>query len=403
MRPLVIVSDVHLGHRRCDDVADDLARLVASHPEHEIILNGDTFNLACDPWSTDPAVSAPAMIAAHPELRTALEGHLAAGGHLTFVAGNHDMALQRPGVRVALASLLGRNAGRSTDAGSGPSGADARLSIEPWILRRGAIHIEHGHLYDPGNSPTHPLAEPSPRAEPVGMELTRRFVGPYDLWEVLADRWTNRPAENLGVMYDKLGWGVVTSSLYYCGLLGLVNLETAVPARLNRDRRAGEAALPAFATRVGLPEGTLRGLVAGRHEPMHFSFAATFMRFGFDALAAIAALPGGIAAAILTRRPMWLLLSAAGLGYLVAARDRLAHRGANHMPEDLREGAALVHHLTDARLVILGHTHREDEMEGYLNLGAFGDRPATGARTYVHVDEAGNAARCTLPATASIS
>ena len=195
MRPLnVIVSDVHLGHRQCDAVAADLARLVTMHPSHEIILNGDTFNLACDPWSTDPAVSAPAMIAAHPELRTALEGHLAAGGHLTFVAGNHDMALQRPGVRVALAALLGRNAGRSTDAGSGPSGADARLSIEPWILRRGAIHIEHGHLYDPGNSPTHPLAEPSPRAEPVGMELTRRFVGPYDLWEVLADRWTNDPA-----------------------------------------------------------------------------------------------------------------------------------------------------------------------------------------------------------------
>jgi len=258
MRPLVIVSDVHLGHRRCDDVADDLARLVASHPDHEIILNGDTFNLSCDPWSADPAVSAPAMIAAHPELRAALEGHLAAGGDLTFVAGNHDMALQRPAVRVALASLLGRDAGRSSDAGSGPGGAEARLSVEPWMLRRGAIHIEHGHLYDPGNSPTHPLAEPSPRAEPVGMELTRHFVGPYDLWEVLADRWTNSAAQNLGVMYDKLGWGVVTSSLYYCGLLGLVNLETAVPARLNRDRRAGEAALPALAT-INVLSGALRG------------------------------------------------------------------------------------------------------------------------------------------------
>src|SRR5579864_7987194 len=100
MRPLVIVSDVHLGHRRCDDVADDLARLVVSHPDHEIILNGDTFNLSCDPWSADPAVSARATIAAHAALRTGFECLLVAGGDLTFVAGNHDMALQLPAVRV---------------------------------------------------------------------------------------------------------------------------------------------------------------------------------------------------------------------------------------------------------------------------------------------------------------
>jgi hypothetical protein len=68
MHPLVIVSDVHLGHRRCDDVASDLARLVTKHPQHEIVLNGDTFNLSCDPWTQDPAASSAAMLADHPQL-----------------------------------------------------------------------------------------------------------------------------------------------------------------------------------------------------------------------------------------------------------------------------------------------------------------------------------------------
>jgi hypothetical protein len=84
------------------------------------------------------------------------------------------------------------------------------------------------------------------------------------------------------------------------------------------------------------------------------------------------------------------------LGYLVAARKNLAARGVNHMLDELRDGAALVSRLTGARLVILGHTHLEDEEHGYFNLGAFGDRPNP-ARTFVHVDEQGRAERRQLP------
>ena len=62
------------------------------------------------------------------------------------------------------------------------------------------------------------------------------------------------------------------------------------------------------------------------------------------------------------------------------------------MPDDLRAGAATVRRLTGARLVVFGHTHREDEADGYLNLGAFGDLPRP-SRTYVRIDTDGRAER----------
>ena len=135
--PCIVVSDVHLGHRACAEVAADLARLVAAHPGHEIILNGDTFNLSCDPPSRDPAGCAAGMLAAHPGLVAALGTHLRAGDGVSLVAGNHDAALPVPGLRACLLSAL-----------ACPD--EAPLGIQPWFLRRSGVHIEHGHLYDPG-------------------------------------------------------------------------------------------------------------------------------------------------------------------------------------------------------------------------------------------------------------
>jgi UDP-2,3-diacylglucosamine pyrophosphatase LpxH len=383
MRPLIVVSDVHLGHHRCDAVAADLARLVVMHPGHEIILNGDTFNLACDPHDRDPGVSAAGMIAAHPSLRTALVRHLAAGDRLTFVAGNHDIAIQRPGVRTALLALLA-------------GGTDAELRVEPWIVRREGVHIEHGHLYDPGNSPTHPLSVPAFRGEPLGVALTRRFVGPWDAWDLLANEWASSIRDNLKLFVAQFGARTPLVVIHYCTLLVAINAETAVQSRLAPDRQRGDAALPACAAEAGLTESALHGLIAGRLRPLHVSFWDTFLRFGFDAALALLAIAGGALAAVVLRRVEPLAISAIGIAFLALDRKRLEVRGANHMPEELRAGAALVHHLTDARLVILGHTHREDEMQGYLNLGAFGDRPSP-ARTFVHVDEEGRAERRKLP------
>src|SRR5690606_16338269 len=54
----------------------------------------------------------------------------------------------------------------------------ARLEVSPWFVRRGSVHVEHGHLYDPDNAPSHPLAPWSIATEPLGIALTRRFLAP---------------------------------------------------------------------------------------------------------------------------------------------------------------------------------------------------------------------------------
>jgi predicted phosphodiesterase len=48
--------------------------------------------------------------------------------------------------------------------------------------------------------------------------------------------------------------------------------------------------------------------------------------------------------------------------------------------------------LTGASLVLFGHTHREDEAEGYLNSGSFG-YPQGAERSFLRVDESGRAER----------
>jgi UDP-2,3-diacylglucosamine pyrophosphatase LpxH len=372
-RPIVVVSDVHLGHRQCDDVARDLARLVAEHPGHEIILNGDTFNLSCDRRDVDPGASAAAMIAAHPALRDALARHAAAGDRLTIVAGNHDADVTAPAVATALGAAVGGD-----------------LDVEPWFLTRQGVHIEHGQLYDADNAPVHPLARPSYRTEPLGVALSRRFLGPYDAYD-LGNRYDATPQDNVRELFRRFGWRAPFVVLHYCGILATLNVETLSGRRLDRERREGDAAVATFCGSCGVDAAAVRALLAVRPAPTHTSAARTFGRFDFDGAIAALSVPGGLAAA-LSAPVAGGALAAAGVSYLLLSRQRRARRSANHMPEDLRAGAAIVRRLTGARLVIFGHTHREDESEGYLNLGAFGDAPRP-SRTYVRIDESGRVER----------
>jgi hypothetical protein len=227
----------------------------------------------------------------------------------------------------------------------------------------------------------------------VGIVPTRRFVGPWDCWDTFADQWTGAATGNGALMIRRFGWRAGEASAHYCGLLVATNAVVALRrGRYRRERADGEAALPAFADRQGVPVAHLRALLARRPRPMHESAGATFLRFGFDALLAVLAIPAG---AVLAWRVSPLaggVVASVGLAYLVAMRQNLAARSANHMPDELREGAAIVRQLMQADLVIFGHTHREEDAAGYLNLGAFGDRPPR-ARTYVRLDEHGHAER----------
>ncbi|HET9929707.1 MAG TPA: metallophosphoesterase, partial [Polyangiaceae bacterium] len=140
----VVVSDVHLEQLGSKNTARALAELVRDHPGREIVLGGDVFYLSHDSEDDDAVDSVLRILRAYPELEAALREHLAGGGRLTFIAGNHDASLAEPRMQDALRRHL--------------ADAQASLSVARWFIRRGAVHVEHGHMWDPDNAPAHPLA-----------------------------------------------------------------------------------------------------------------------------------------------------------------------------------------------------------------------------------------------------
>jgi predicted phosphodiesterase len=385
MRALVVLSDVHLAHQGRDEVANDLARLVDAHPGHEIVLNGDIFNLSQDPRGRDPAESAAAMIRGKPRLRSALRRHIASGSPLTLVAGNHDAAVQLPAVRPAMLEVL-------------ELGEDAPFRIEPWFIRRNGVHIEHGHVYDPDNAPAHPLSAPSYRSEPLGVSLVRRFLGQHDGF-VSAHQHEAPPSKNIKYAFEQVGARAPLVILHFFAVSALVCAETALRSRLTAERRRGEAELGRFVAEKGVPEAALRALLDAGPVPTHTSFRRTFMRLYYDRMLATAAIPAGLLASLLLGGSGGAVLAAVSLAYVVGSMSGGVNRYPNGMPTHLRSGAVLVRRLTGAEMVLMGHSHREDETDGYLNSGSFG-YTLRSERPFVRVDEYGRVKRRFLPGAA---
>src|SRR5687767_943779 len=127
-------------------------------------MAGDLFDLSVA-TPEDAGATLARLLFRHIEVKRAFEEHVRRGAPLSIVAGNHDAALASEASRSALLDALGL-------------ARDAPVTVSPWFVRRGVLHIEHGHLYDPDNAPVHPLAPWSTETEPLGIALTRRFLAP---------------------------------------------------------------------------------------------------------------------------------------------------------------------------------------------------------------------------------
>src|SRR4026209_2473930 len=101
---MLLVSDVHLSHLASPAPANDLARLVREHAGHEIVLAGDIFDLSYDRPSVHSAQNAAALLERHAPLHAALRSHLAHGGAVTFIAGNHDAPIGASALRERMLS-----------------------------------------------------------------------------------------------------------------------------------------------------------------------------------------------------------------------------------------------------------------------------------------------------------
>src|SRR6187549_2675369 len=161
MPPALLTSDVHLSPDRGRSTSRALGALMAEHRGADVHLVGDIFDLSLTPAGGMAADTLGRILATHREWVDACRNHLATGGRLCFVPGNHDAELCEPEPMAVLRSAL-----RPAD--------DRQLSVAPWFHRQGSVHIEHGHVYDPDCAPNHPLSPANSHSEGLGTALVRR-------------------------------------------------------------------------------------------------------------------------------------------------------------------------------------------------------------------------------------
>jgi UDP-2,3-diacylglucosamine pyrophosphatase LpxH len=377
-RPLVVVGDVHLSHGVRRGSGQALAQLLTAHPGAELMLNGDIFNLSLDAPERDPLESVLAMLRVEPELRTALRAHLTGAGRLTLLPGNHDAALADPELRRRLLAWL--------ELGDG-----AKLSLSRWFERRGKIHVEHGHAYDPDNAPTHPLVRPSVTTEPLGVALTRRFLAPNRAFD-FAHATEITPLEAIVRATKVFGARMPLLLGRYLVTAGRFCREAGWRPELAREREHGEALLRSAAAELGLDAEILRTLDDDRPRPTHESFERAFFRLYFDRIVATAGVSAGLGAGALARSRSLAGLAALSALYLLESQRRGRNRYEGLPVRRLRQASGRVRDITNAELVIFGHTHVAEATPGYLNPGSFTYR-AGEPRPYVFVGTDGVAER----------
>lgn len=357
--PLVIASDVHLTRGGSERSASRLAQLIEQHPGHEIVLAGDIFNLSLDTPSRDPSESIQSIVAEYPTLISALKRHLSAGHALTLIGGNHDAGVVTRGTRERLLALCGSSEGR--------------LGIEPWFIRRGDVHIEHGHVYDPDNAPAHPLACWSPETEPLGISLTRRFLSPHDAF-TFAHAHHTTPLQGLKHAFKTFRGRAPLMVVHYFATASRLAAEAAVPERMGAEKARGEDAIRTFAERNVLDEKVVRSLLDALPRPTHEDFKRTFLRLYFDRVLATLGVAAGATRVLLgglTGGVVGGALALSGALYLRSSVKQGVDRYSSLPVKRLFAGADLVRAVTGARLVVFGHTHCEDEAEGYVNSASF--------------------------------
>jgi predicted phosphodiesterase len=378
--PLAIASDVHLEHDGSERSAGRLAKLVETHAGHEVVLAGDIFNLSLDAPSRDPAESVQSIVAKYPSLLSAIKGHLGAGHRLTFISGNHDAGVLTRGTRERLLTLCGL-------------GDDARLQIEPWFIRRGGVHVEHGHVHDPDNAPAHPLAVWSPETEPLGIALTRRFLAPHDAF-TFAHAHHTTPLQGLTDTFKTFRARAPVMVVHYFATSSRLVAEAAVPERMGAEKARGAAAVADFAARSGLSLAVVSALLDALPRPTHEDFKRTFFRLYFDRVLATMGTVGGGARLLLggAGGVVGGALALSSALYLHRSVKRGVDRYSGLPVQRLHAGAELVRRITGAKLVVFGHTHCEDEAEGYKNSASFSYTYRRGA-PYLLVAPDGSAER----------
>ncbi|WP_437898816.1 hypothetical protein [Sorangium sp. So ce124] len=377
-RRTVVLADLHLVRQTPRDVTADLARFVEAHRGARIVVAGDLFDLSSEsPWMPRPRALREAL-RAHPTARAALAEHLDRGGELWLAGGNHDAEVGAPDFPVALAEAL-----------EVTGEARSRIRTTPWFFREGAIHFEHGHLYDPDNAPAHPLVVGE---RSLGVHFVEEFIAPTG-----AHRYLQANDQTpLSLFLSAFTWygprAPYVIYRYFHAAIGAM-LKSGPLYRAEGEAAVGAAAMERFAHELGVPRAMADALVGLGATPTLESAARTFTRLYFDRVIATLSMGAGIAALGLGARGTGA--AALGLGALLMGASWASghNRYAGTVAERLAESASRVARTTGAKLVVFGHTHREALGDGYANTGSFSFPRAAPGRPYVEIEGSPEAPR----------
>ena len=359
----LVVGDLHLRAGGDPRPGRVLAALLAKEPDAPLVLAGDTLDLAAEP-SSDASVAARRSLSIAPELCAALAERADRGVTTVLVAGNHDADVARAPVLDAVHDALGLT-----------GAARANVRSAPWFhrLADGAVHVEHGHVFDPDSAPTHPLA-PIARDD-VGIAILRRFIVPIEGHFLVAHN-AEAPLQLLRkvvVTYGARAPQVI--GLYIRSALATW-LSSGERFPLDDDRAEGTRRLERFAAEADLDRETLRLLLDAHATPTRARRSATFLRLYLDRVLATSALLGGAtmsaaSAALGTTALAGLPVATAGALALSASILAGANRYRGRAERVLREGAERAADLTGATTVILGHVHVDSRGPRYRNTASF--------------------------------
>jgi UDP-2,3-diacylglucosamine pyrophosphatase LpxH len=350
---LVVVSDVHLAGRPRPAVSRALSELIRAHANCEVVLAGDVFEFSSLP-DKSPARAWSLLRQTHPEVFLALAEHVAAGGRLSFVAGNHDAAL------AALARHI-----------VAQFGAPERVRVLPWFLREGRVHIEHGHLWDRDNAPLHPLADWSTATEPLGVALMRRFVAARGAL-AFAHAHDTTPLKGIQRAFELFGPRAALLVAQYFGTAIALCVEAGSARRwqARNAERQGLERLSALAAAFSVEAERLGHVLTLRPKPTHLYAHSTFMRLYFDRVFALLLGSWGCWAG-LSHALLWPWATAAIAGTYLAFGARGSARYLGPVPA-LERAAHAIRTELDADVVVFGHTHVAHQSQHYVNLGSFG-------------------------------
>ncbi|MEP7123547.1 MAG: hypothetical protein ABJE95_21645 [Byssovorax sp.] len=374
----VVLADLHLVRDALGSVSGPVAALVRENPGARIIFAGDLFDLPASHPRLTGARAVREVLGVHVELCRALAIHVDQGGELWLLGGNHDAEVGAGELREGFLDALGPT----------PQGR-ARVRVSPWFFRDGAVHIEHGHHYDPDNAPGHPLV--LGRAS-LGVHFVEQLIAPTGAHHYLQSN-DDTPLKLFVASFTRYGKRApyVIYRYFHTAIGAMLRSGPLYRAgdevTLGRERGAG------FAEEIGIPPAMIDELYALGATPTLESFSRTFTRVYFDRVVASLTMLSGLGALGLGARKPGAVIFGLGAAMMGASWASGHNRYGGTVPEMLAEAAAAVATATGARLVVFGHTHREALSEGYANTGSFAFPGKAPGRPYLTIEGTAEAPR----------